>query len=101
MLTDLDGTELERTARGARIVTALASGIGPVAGTLLPATPYLLEGSLLSMAEATLAAVALACVLLFAFGSYVGRVAGLNPYLAGARMGLAGLVVALVNYLLP
>jgi predicted membrane protein (TIGR00267 family) len=101
MLTDLEGTELDRTNRAARVVTALASGIGPVVGALVPVTPFLLEGTVLSMAEATVGAVGVACALLFAFGSYVGSVAGLNPYVAGARMGLAGLVVALVNYLLP
>lgn len=101
MLTDLDGSELDRTNRAARIVTALASGTGPVVGALVPVSPFLFEGTLLSMAEATVAAVAVACALLFAFGSYVARVAGLNPYVAGARMGLAGLVVAVVNYLLP
>jgi predicted membrane protein (TIGR00267 family) len=101
MLSDLDGTELDRTNRAARVVTAVASGIGPVLGALVPVTPFLFEGTLLSMAEATVASVGVACALLFAFGSYVARVAGLNPYVAGARMGLAGLVVALVNYLLP
>jgi predicted membrane protein (TIGR00267 family) len=101
MLTDLGDTHLDRSARSARAVTAVASGIGPLVGVLLPMVPYLFEGTVFTMATATAAAVGVGVAVLFAFGSYMGGVAGLNPYVTGARMGLAGVVVALVNLLLP
>ena len=100
MLRDLSGTRLHREQRTARAVNAVASGLGPVAGVLLPMTPYLMAPSI-GLLWATVAAVGVGVGVLFAFGSYVGTTAGLNPYVAGARMGVAGLVVAVVNYLLP
>jgi predicted membrane protein (TIGR00267 family) len=100
MLRDLSGTRLGREQRAARTVNAVASGLGPVAGVLLPVSPYLLAPTI-GLLWATVAAVGVGVAVLFAFGSYVGATAGLNPIVAGARMGLAGLVVAAVNYLLP
>jgi predicted membrane protein (TIGR00267 family) len=101
MLTDLDDTALMRDKRSARIVNAVASGIGPLIGIVIPLVPYLFEGAALSMFEATAAAVALGVCILFAFGAYVGSVADLDWRVAGLRMGLAGLVVAAINVLLP
>jgi predicted membrane protein (TIGR00267 family) len=101
MLTDLDDTHLDRSARAARAVTAIASGIGPLVGVLLPMVPFLLEGWLVSMPVAAAASVAVGVVVLFGFGSYMGGVAGLNPYVTGVRMGLAGLFVALVTLVTP
>ncbi|MFB6129894.1 MAG: VIT1/CCC1 transporter family protein [Salinigranum sp.] len=101
MLADLEGTRPHRRRDRARIVNALMSGLGPVIGVLLPTSPFLLEGSTLSMAEATVAGVAVAVLLLFVFGAYMGRISGQRWYVAGIRMGLAGLVVAVINYLLP
>ena len=101
MLTDLDDTRIMRQKEGARVVNAVTSGIGPLIGILLPVLPYLVEGSLLTMAEATGLAVAIGVGVLFVFGAYMGSVADIRWYVAGARMGLAGLVVALINVLLP
>lgn len=101
MLTDLDDTRIERRQRGARLINAVASGIGPVIGILLPMVPFLFEGTVLTMLEAVILGVALGVALLFAFGAYIARIAGIRWYVAGIRMGLAGLVVAGINILLP
>ena len=101
MLTDLDDTKLMRRKEGARLVNAVSSGVGPVIGILLPMLPFLVTGPALGVTEAALAAVGIAVGLLFVFGAYVGDVAELNPYVSGLRMGLAGLVVAAINWLLP
>jgi predicted membrane protein (TIGR00267 family) len=101
MLTDLDDTEIQRRARGARAVNAIMSGLGPVIGIVLPLLPFLLEGSLLTMLEATLFGVGLGVALLFVFGAYMGSISKQRWYVAGARMGLAGIVVALINVALP
>ena len=101
MLTDLDDTKLMQRKEGARLVNAVFSGIGPIIGILLPMLPFLLAGPYLAVAEAAVASVGVAVVLLFVFGAYMGAVAELNPYVSGLRMGLAGLVVAAINWLLP
>jgi VIT1/CCC1 family predicted Fe2+/Mn2+ transporter len=53
------------------------------------------------MAEAAVVSVALGIGVLGVFGAYMGSVSGQRWYVSAARMGLAGLVVALVNLLLP
>jgi len=101
MLADLDDTALMRRKEGARVVNAVASGVGPILGIILPMLPFLLAGPYLTILQAAAASVALGVGLLFLFGAYVGAVAELNPYVAGLRMGLAGLVVAAINWFLP
>ncbi|GAB6861577.1 VIT1/CCC1 transporter family protein [Haloplanus litoreus] len=101
MLTDLADTQVTGRMRDARTISAVTSGLGPLVGILLPLLPYLLEGSTLTMFESTVVAVGTGVGTLFVFGAYMGTVAGLNPYVAGVRMGLAGFVVAGLNLVLP
>jgi predicted membrane protein (TIGR00267 family) len=101
MLTDLDDTRIQHEQSAARTLHAVASGLGPVIGIVVPLTPFFFEGSLLTMTEAALVAVALGVGVLGAFGAYMGSISGQRWYVAAARMGLAGLVVAVVNVLLP
>ncbi|WP_335999061.1 VIT1/CCC1 transporter family protein [Halorientalis halophila] len=101
MLTDLDDTRIERQQRGARFVHATASGLGPLIGVLVPLSPFLFEGTVLTMAEAGAIAVALGISVLGVFGAYMGSISGQRWYVAAGRMGLAGLVVALINIFLP
>lgn len=97
MLTDLDDTEVQRRQETARLVNAVMSGIGPLIGILLPLLPFLLEGATLTMLEATVTGVAVGVALLFAFGAYLGAISKQRWVVAGIRMALAGVVVALVN----
>jgi VIT1/CCC1 family predicted Fe2+/Mn2+ transporter len=53
------------------------------------------------MVEAAVVSVALGIGVLGAFGAYMGSISGQRWYVAAARMGLAGLVVAAVNLVLP
>ncbi|WP_248516208.1 VIT1/CCC1 transporter family protein [Salinarchaeum laminariae] len=101
MLTDLDDTRIERSQRGARVVHALASGLGPTIGVLVPLSPFLVEGSYLTMTQAGAVSVALGVGVLSVFGAYMGSISGQRWYVSAARMGLAGLVVAAINVLLP
>lgn len=77
------------------------SGLGPIIGLLLPITPYLLVGPILSMLSATGVSVVLGVGILFVFGAYMGSISKQRWYLAGMRMGVAGIFVALLNTLLP
>jgi predicted membrane protein (TIGR00267 family) len=79
----------------------VASGLGPIVGVLVPLAPFVVEGTALTMVEATLAAVATAVVVLFVFGAYLAGQSRQRWYLAGARMGAAGVFVALLNLVLP
>jgi predicted membrane protein (TIGR00267 family) len=101
MLTDLDDTRIQRRQRGARAVNAVASGIGPIVGVVLPMSVFLFEGAVLTMLQAAVLAVGIAVGLLFIFGAYMASIADITWYVAGIRMGLAGIVVAGINLLLP
>jgi predicted membrane protein (TIGR00267 family) len=101
MLTDLDDTRIQREQRGARLFHATMSGLGPLIGILIPLVPFLFEGSVFTMGEAALIAVGLGVGVLSAFGAYMGSISGQRWYVAAARMGLAGLVVAGINWVLP
>jgi predicted membrane protein (TIGR00267 family) len=101
MLTDLDDTRVEREHRGARVVHATMSGLGPVSGILITLVPFVFEGVVFTMAEAAVLGVALGVGVLAVFGAYMGSMSGQRWYVAAVRMGLAGLVVAALNVVLP
>jgi predicted membrane protein (TIGR00267 family) len=101
MLTDLDDTRIQREQSGARLMHAILSGLGPLIGILIPLGPFAVEGTVLTMQEAALIAVGLGIGVLGAFGAYMGSISGQRWYVAAVRMGLAGLVVAVINVVLP
>lgn len=101
MLTDLDDTNIERSQHGTRLIRAVASGLGPLLGILIPISPFLVENSFFTMAEAGVVGVAFGILILGLFGIYMSSISGQRWYVSAIRMGLAGLVVALINLLLP
>ncbi|MFD1562153.1 VIT1/CCC1 transporter family protein [Haloarchaeobius amylolyticus] len=101
MLTDLEDTTIQQRRTGARKINAVASGIGPLIGIILPLLPFLAHNVLFSLLEATLVAVGIGVTVLFTFGAYLGSISKQNWIVAGVRMGLAGIVVAFLNLFLP
>lgn len=101
MLTDLEDTRVQRMRRQARKINSFASGVGPVIGIVLPLIPFLGHGTYVTLREATALSVGIGVTILFLFGAYLGSISKQNWIVAGIRMGLAGLVVALVNVFLP
>ncbi|MFC7068631.1 VIT1/CCC1 transporter family protein [Halobaculum lipolyticum] len=101
MLVDLDDTRIEDEQRAGRLVHALASGLGPLLGIVIPILPFVFEGRPLSMPAAGAASVGLGVCLLGAFGAYMGSISDQRWWVAAARMGLAGLVVAGITLVLP
>ncbi|ELZ83008.1 hypothetical protein C453_13421 [Haloferax elongans ATCC BAA-1513] len=99
MLTDLSGTAVEADKTAARAINATASGLGPLVSILVPLLPFLAVGSVFTMLTATVASVALGTAILFTFGAYMGSISDQRWYVAGLRMGLAGVAVAAVNLL--
>jgi predicted membrane protein (TIGR00267 family) len=101
MLTDLEDTRVQRNQSSARFMHATMSGLGPLIGILIPLTPFVVAGTVVTMEEAALIAVGLGIGVLGVFGAYMGSISGQRWYVAAARMGLAGLVVAILNLFLP
>ncbi len=101
MLTELTETELQARKRTARTINAVMSGLGPTLGMLLPLIPFLFHGIYLTMLESTVLSVLIGITLLSAAGTYMASISDQIWYRAAARMGLAGLVVAIINILLP
>ena len=62
--------------------------------------PFVFE-DVLTLVGAVLVSIAVAVGVLFVFGAYMGSISRQRWYVSGARMGVAGLVVAVLNYFLP
>jgi predicted membrane protein (TIGR00267 family) len=101
MLTDLSDTQYAAEQQANRRVNAAMSALGPVIGSVLPLVIFAFEGTLVTMEQATVVAVCVGVALLFSFGAYLGMLSKQRWFVAGARMGVAGLVVALLNFVLP
>ena len=100
MMEDLEGTEFHEKKREKRVENSLMSGFGPVLAVLISISPFLLVPQI-SMFQATISSVVLGSLLLFSFGAYMSTISRENMVVAGLRMGLAGLVVAALNIVLP
>ncbi len=101
MLTDLSDTQIEREKMSNQVINALMSGLGPLIGLVLPLVPFLFAGTAFSLFHATILSVAVAVGVLFTFGAYMASISRQRWYVAGIRMGLAGVVVAVLNVFLP
>ena len=101
MLTDLGETQLARDFRDAQILHALASGAGPVLGVLITLMPLALEGVVFTITQAVLVSIGIGVVLLGVVGAYMGSISGQRWYVSAVRMGLAGIVVAIISIVLP
>lgn len=101
MLTELEDTRVQREHRAAQIVHATASATGPILAILLTLSPLALEGVVFTMLQSVLSSIAVGVAILAAFGIYLASISKQRWYVAAARMGLAGLVVAAINVFLP
>ena len=100
MLQNLEDTELEHRKKQGRIINALMSGLGPVIVVSSIVSPFLLT-EFITLFQAAVLSVVIGSGLLFLFGAYMARISKQKCYIAGLRMGLAGLVVAALNIILP
>jgi len=101
MMTSLEDTQLTRDFRNEQIVLALAAASGPVIGVVVTLIPFLFEGVFLSMFQAVLLSIGLGVLLLAGVGAYMGLISKQRWYVAAIRMGLAGIVVAVISIFLP
>ena len=101
LLTDLDDTRLERDHRYTQFVLAISASTGPVLAILVTLVPFLFEGVLLTFGQSVLASIGAGIGLLGIIGAYMGAISKQKWYVAGVRMALAGLVVAIISIFLP
>ena len=101
MLTSLENTRLTRDLRNAQIVLALAAASGPVLSILIMLIPFLFVDIVYDIRTAVLLSILIGIALLATVGAYMGMISRQRWYVAAARMGLAGIVVAILSIVLP
>ena len=101
MLTDVEDTLVAREFRAAQVLHASASASGPVLGIAITLFPLLLEGTVLTLGQSVLAAIGVGVIALGSVGAYLASISRQRWYVSAIRMGLAGIVVAALNVLLP
>jgi predicted membrane protein (TIGR00267 family) len=82
--------------RFAAIVSAIVHGIAPLIAALLPIVPFLF----LEARTATIAAIGITLVILFALGVYLGNLVRERVLVTGLRFAAAGMGTAVVLWLL-
>lgn len=105
MLTELADTEAERVLELSRYVVVTVNVLAPLVVLALMAAPLLLTSSLTYQGiPVAYLSVAVAMVIIFGVGSYLGRLAGTPPWRKGVRMLAIGMgafgVVWLIQSLL-
>lgn len=100
MQKDLDNTKIKQKKMEARKINTIMSGLGPTIGIVFPLIPFLVE-PIVGMLYSTIAAIIIGVIILTVFGAYMGKISGQRIYRSGLRMGLAGIIVALINIALP
>ena len=101
MLVSLTDTRLTEDLRNEQIVLATAAAAGPIIAILLTLSPFLLVGTVLDNLTGTLASIGIGVVLLGIVGAYLGSISRQRWWVAAIRMGLAGIVVAVISIVMP
>ena len=101
MLTNLDGSLYKDATSFAPVFASLINGLSPVLMAMIPLAPFMLAmAGLPSMWMSYIASLALALTALFMLGVYLGRVAQENVLLYGVQMLAAGVVIAVIVFIL-
>ncbi|HWM51508.1 MAG TPA: VIT1/CCC1 transporter family protein [Thermoplasmata archaeon] len=88
--------EHQEAFRFAAILSAIVHGIAPLIAGLLPVIPFLV----LDARTATVLAVIITLVILFALGAYLGNLVRERVLVTGMRFAAAGIGTALILWLL-
>ncbi|WP_428400991.1 VIT1/CCC1 transporter family protein [Methanocrinis sp.] len=99
MLKSLDDTQLSRASRFAAVLVALVNGISPTLGGMILLLPYVLAPSA-TVLDPFYASLALAFILLFVMGAYLGKISEGQIILSGLKMILVGIVTMVAVNLL-
>ena len=100
MLRDLGDTEQARASRFAAIVVSVIDGLSPLVAGMFVLLPFLFAGAWFAAGTSYVAALAMAFLLLFGLGVFLGKVARENALVGGIRMIIAGLVCVALTFLI-
>lgn len=100
MLRDLGETEQARASRFAAIVVSVIDGLSPLVAGMFVLLPFFFAGAWFAAGTSYVAALAMAFLLLFGLGVFLGKVARENALVGGVRMVVAGLVCVALTFLI-
>jgi len=95
MLAELGETHRDAFAF-ASLASAVVHGVAPLIAALVPVIPYLF----MSFVDAVWISIAITLAFLFVMGAYMGRMAREHMVFSGLRFVAAGLVTAIILWLL-
>ena len=101
LFASLRGSTIEQASRTAVVLVALVDGLSPLATSLVCLSPLMVSmGGLMALGTAVMVSAALALVILFSIGVFLGRTSNTNLLLQGALMALAGFLIFGLVYIL-
>ena len=101
LFTDLEDTNIQKTAKYTIIIATLINFATPLFSCALTITPFVLVAiGILPLDVAGWISVALALSTLFGAGVYMGRIGKTNPYKKGLRMVAFGVLAFAIGFLL-
>jgi predicted membrane protein (TIGR00267 family) len=99
MITDLHDSAHGEAARGVPLLVALVNGFAPLAISFLILTPLIAADAGFALPVAPLyAAVAIALLLIFLLGVFLGSIAGVSWLLSGIQTLLVAILTAVLIY---
>ncbi len=100
MITDLRDSAYGEAARGVPLLIALINGLAPLAISLLILTPLIATNAGFTLPVSPLyAAVAIALLLIFLLGVFLGSIAGVSWLRSGIQTLLVAILTAALIYL--
>jgi len=101
MLSDMSNTMYARATRTTSAVVALVDGLAPSVAAFIIIAPLLLVPSgILSVSVAFYVAILVCMGLLFGLGIFLGTISRKNIWIYGAKTLLAGIVTAILLYII-
>ena len=101
MLTDMSESMYAKATRTTSAVVAIVDGLAPAGAALIIITPLMLVPlRLIDIYTAFYAAIALCMLLLFLLGLFLGRVSRKSMWSYGANTLLAGIVTAILMFII-
>ena len=100
MITDLRNSAHGEAARGVPLLISFVNGFAPLAISLLILTPLIVANAGFALPLSPLyAAVAVALLLIFLLGVFLGRIAGVSWLISGVQTLLVAILTAALIYL--
>ncbi|MFW9944632.1 MAG: VIT1/CCC1 transporter family protein [Candidatus Sifarchaeia archaeon] len=101
MLADMSESMYAKATRTTSVVVAVVDGLAPAGAALIIITPLMLVPlNLIDVYTAFYAAIVICMLLLFLLGLFLGRVSRKSMWSYGAKTLLAGIVTAILMYII-